>query len=54
VHHSAGIECKVVMVPPKSLPFTTSGKLSRAGAKQKYLSGEIAGLSPAVFLQAAQ
>ncbi len=45
VHHSAGIECKVVMVPPKSLPFTTSGKLSRAVAKQKYLSGEIAGLA---------
>jgi len=54
VHHSAGIECKVVMVPPKSLPFTTSGKLSRAGAKEKYLSGEIAGLSSVVFLQAAQ
>ena len=30
------------MAPPKSLPFTSSGKLSRAGAKQKYLSGEIA------------
>ena len=42
VHRSAGVECKVVMVPPKSLPFTSSGKLSRAGAKQKYLSGEIA------------
>ncbi|MBC8037702.1 MAG: fatty acyl-AMP ligase [Rhizobiales bacterium] len=52
VHHSAGIECKVVMVPPKSLPFTSSGKLSRAGAKQKYLSGEITGLTPATFLQA--
>jgi fatty-acyl-CoA synthase len=54
VHHSAGIECKVVMVPPKSLPFTSSGKLSRAGAKQKYLSGEIAELLTAAFLQAAQ
>ncbi len=42
VHRSAGVECRVVMVPPKSLPFTSSGKLSRAGAKQKYLSGEIA------------
>ena len=30
------------MVPPKSLPFTSSGKLSRAAAKQKFLSGEIA------------
>jgi fatty-acyl-CoA synthase len=44
VHRSAGIECRVVMVPPKSLPFTSSGKLSRAGAKQKFLSGEIAEL----------
>jgi fatty-acyl-CoA synthase len=42
VHRSAGVECKVVMVPPKSLPFTSSGKLSRAAAKQKYQSGEIA------------
>jgi len=42
VHRSAGVECRVVMVPPKSLPFTSSGKLSRAGAKQKFLTGEIA------------
>jgi fatty-acyl-CoA synthase len=54
VHRSAGVECKVVMVPPKSLPFTSSGKLSRSGAKQKFQSGEIAELMPSVFLQAAQ
>lgn len=59
VHHSAGVECAVILVPPKSLPFTSSGKLSRAGAKQKYLAGEFAGIaqrSPgaAVFLAAAQ
>jgi fatty-acyl-CoA synthase len=42
VHRSAGIECQIVLVPPKSLPFTSSGKLSRAGAKARYLSGEIA------------
>ena len=54
VHHSAGIDCKVVMVPPKSLPFTSSGKLSRAGAKQKYLIGEIAEVVPTIYLQAAQ
>jgi fatty-acyl-CoA synthase len=41
VHHSAGVECEVVLVPPKSLPFTSSGKLSRAGAKQRYLAGEL-------------
>lgn len=45
VHRSSGVECKVVMVPPKSLPFTSSGKLSRAGAKQKFLLGDIADLA---------
>ena len=38
----AGVECDVVLVPPKSLPFTSSGKLSRAGAKDGYLAGDIA------------
>lgn len=37
-----GIEADVMMVPPKSLPFTSSGKLSRAGSKARYVSGEIA------------
>ncbi|MEM7428397.1 MAG: fatty acyl-AMP ligase [Pseudomonadota bacterium] len=41
VQRSAGVECRVVLVPPRSLPFTSSGKLSRAGAKSGYLSGEI-------------
>jgi fatty-acyl-CoA synthase len=45
VHRSAGVECKVVMVAPKSLPFTSSGKLSRAGAKQKFVAGEIGELA---------
>jgi fatty-acyl-CoA synthase len=42
VVRSIGIEADVVMVPPKSLPFTSSGKLSRAGSKALYVSGEIA------------
>jgi fatty-acyl-CoA synthase len=54
VHQCAGVECSVVLVPPKSLPFTSSGKLSRAGAKQKYLAGEIAEVAPGAFLEAAQ
>ena len=41
VHQTAGVECDVVLVAPKSLPFTSSGKLSRAGAKARYLTGEI-------------
>ncbi|MEM8687640.1 MAG: fatty acyl-AMP ligase [Pseudomonadota bacterium] len=44
IQRSAGIECHVVLVPPRSLPFTSSGKLSRAGAKAGFLSGEIAEL----------
>ena len=59
VHHSAGVECAVVLVPPKSLPFTSSGKLSRAGAKQKYVSGGLTEITQrasqaAEFLAAAQ
>jgi fatty-acyl-CoA synthase len=41
VHQSAGVECNIVLIPPRSLPFTSSGKLSRAGAKSKFASGEI-------------
>jgi fatty-acyl-CoA synthase len=50
VHHGAGVECEIVLVPPKCLPFTSSGKLSRAGARAKYLSGEIAEISGAMFV----
>ena len=35
--HSAIVE----LVPPRTLPRTSSGKLSRAKAKKQYLSGEI-------------
>jgi fatty-acyl-CoA synthase len=50
VYRSAGIDCEVVMVAPKSLPFTSSGKLSRAGAKTDFLAGHIADIAtpPAV------
>ena len=41
VHQGSGVDCKIVLVAPKSLPFTSSGKLSRAGARAKYLSGEM-------------
>ncbi|MGI9463375.1 MAG: fatty acyl-AMP ligase, partial [Aestuariivirgaceae bacterium] len=42
VYRACGIECQVVLIPPRSLPFTSSGKLSRAGAKQRYQTGELA------------
>lgn len=45
VHQTAGVECDVVLIAPKSLPFTSSGKLSRAGAKAKFLAGEIREIS---------
>ena len=41
IQRSAGVECYVVLVPPRSLPFTSSGKLSRAGAKAGFLNREI-------------
>ena len=37
-----GVNCVVELVPPRTLPRTSSGKLSRAKAKRLYLSGEIA------------
>jgi fatty-acyl-CoA synthase len=41
VHQSSGVDCQLHLVAPRSLPFTSSGKLSRNGARQKYLAGEI-------------
>lgn len=35
-----GVECDVVLVPPHGLPQTSSGKLSRARARQNYLNGD--------------
>ncbi len=42
VHATAGVDCEVVLAPPRSLPHTSSGKLSRFGVKTKYLGGEYA------------
>ena len=36
-----GMNCVVELVPPRTLPRTSSGKLSRAKAKRLYLAGEI-------------
>jgi fatty-acyl-CoA synthase len=41
VRSITGMQCVVELVPPKSLPRTSSGKLSRAKARKLYLSGEI-------------
>lgn len=37
----AGVSAEVVLAPPRSLTFTSSGKLSRAAAKADYLAGVI-------------
>jgi fatty-acyl-CoA synthase len=46
VQKVASIECEAVLAPPRSLTFTTSGKLSRAAAKANYLSGVIRDVAP--------
>ncbi len=50
VRSITGMNCVVELVPPRTLPRTSSGKLSRAKAKKLYLSGEI---QPLPLLQAA-
>ena len=42
VQEAVGIVCDVVLVPARSLPKTTSGKLARNRAKTMFLAGEIA------------
>ena len=41
IQRVASAECEVVLAAPRSLTFTTSGKLSRAAAKANYLAGTI-------------
>jgi fatty-acyl-CoA synthase len=37
IHEELGIDCVVCLVPRKTLPRTTSGKLSRSEARRKFL-----------------
>ncbi|HUG44961.1 MAG TPA: fatty acyl-AMP ligase [Sphingomicrobium sp.] len=41
VHSITGINAVIELVPPRTLPRTSSGKLSRTKARSLYLSGEI-------------
>ena len=41
VRSVTGMNCVVELVPPRTLPRTSSGKMSRAKARNQYLSGEI-------------
>lgn len=40
VNEIVGIDCAVVLVPPRSLPQTSSGKLSRTKARARFLAGD--------------
>jgi fatty-acyl-CoA synthase len=41
VRSVTGMNCVIELVPPRTLPRTSSGKLSRAKARKLYLDGEI-------------
>jgi fatty-acyl-CoA synthase len=41
VLQTCGADCRVVLVPPKTLKFTSSGKLSRSAIRQDFITGEI-------------
>ena len=39
IRGATGVECEVKLIVPRSLPKTSSGKLSRSRAKERYLNG---------------
>ncbi|MEQ9112347.1 MAG: fatty acyl-AMP ligase [Rhodospirillaceae bacterium] len=41
VQDQVGLACNVILVPPRTLPKTSSGKLARGKAKANFLKGEI-------------
>ena len=44
VQEAVGVSCDVILVPARSLPKTTSGKLARGRAKSMFVAGEIVAL----------
>ncbi|MGE4062561.1 MAG: fatty acyl-AMP ligase [Rhodospirillaceae bacterium] len=46
VQDAVGILCDVILVPARSLPKTTSGKLARGRAKKMFEAGEITPIDP--------
>ncbi|MSO73073.1 MAG: fatty acyl-AMP ligase [Rhodospirillaceae bacterium] len=51
VQEAVGLACDIVLVPARSLPKTTSGKLARGRAKSMFESGEIQRLDVAAPAQ---
>lgn len=45
IYNATGITCLIELVPAKSLPRTSSGKLSRSKARSQYLSGHLQALA---------
>ena len=45
IQSETGINCMIELVPPRSLPRTSSGKLSRSKARNQYLSGHLQALA---------
>ena len=41
IQTETGVNCLIELVPPKSLPRTSSGKLSRTKARNQYISGHL-------------
>lgn len=46
VKKMCGADCEIVLAPPRTLRFTSSGKLSRALVKEEYCAGDIPDLTP--------
>ena len=44
IMEAVGVNCDVVLIPPRSLPKTSSGKLARAKTKTLFMSGELSAL----------
>ncbi len=42
-----GLDGRVVLLPPGTLPYTSSGKLSRSAVRQRYLAGSLPATQPA-------
>jgi fatty-acyl-CoA synthase len=42
---ATGVNCRIELIPPRTLPRTSSGKLSRAKARSQFLSGGLSALA---------
>ena len=43
--NTTGVACQIELVPPRTLPRTSSGKLSRSKARAQYIAGGITALA---------